>query len=107
MHSMPSYRVSTTGYLLASPVNFSVAPADTWRFTLLSRAIAPVRYVPGGTLTMPPPALLAAVMAALNAAVLSVEPSFFAPYLVTSKTVLGKVGTFVAATIVFASGHGR
>ena len=37
MHSMPSYRVSTAGYLLASPENLRVAPEFRCRSTLLLR----------------------------------------------------------------------
>src|SRR2546421_112711 len=43
MHSMPSYRVSTVGNLLASPLNFSVAP-DVRRAAAV-RAPVPARAV--------------------------------------------------------------
>src|SRR3954464_15601288 len=55
MHSMPSQRVNTVGYLAGSPTNFSVAPSERCRLTLLLSTTGPARNTPGGTTTRPPP----------------------------------------------------
>src|SRR2546430_9281095 len=106
MHSMPSYRVSTVGYLLASPLNLMVAPAPTLSSTLLSRWMAPLVQVPAGTMTRPPPAWFAALMAAAKAAVLSAPP-LLAPNAVMLNVRFGMLTCLVAATIACASGQGR
>src|SRR2546421_8656681 len=106
MHSMPSYRVSTVGYLLASPLNLMVAPAPTLSSTLLSRWMAPLVQVPAGTMTRPPPAWFAALMAAAKAAVLAARP-LLAPNAVMLNVRLGMLTCLVAATIACASGQGR
>src|SRR3954470_20674020 len=56
--------------------------------------MAPVRNVPAGTSTRPPPALVHAAMALAIAAVFSVVPSDLAPNVVMSNTRLANVGAF-------------
>src|SRR5690242_20788449 len=61
--------------------------------------MAPVRKVPGGTSTCPPPARWQAAMAAAKAAVFLVVPSPFAPNRVTGKVRGGNQGRRTEATI--------
>src|ERR1700728_4048574 len=97
---MPCHRVKTTGrYAFGSWLNRIVDPASRCRSTLLSRWIAPVKNVPAGTITWPPPHRSQAAIAALNAAVQSVTPSPAAPNLVTGKYLLGNRGRRTDATI--------
>src|SRR3954471_14181686 len=56
--------------------------------------MAPVRNVPAGTSTRPPPALAHSAMALAIAAVFSVVPSARAPNAVMSNTRLANVGAF-------------
>jgi hypothetical protein len=93
MHSTPSQRVKTTGYFAGSKMNRSVAPAATWRLTLLSSWMAPVSHSPGGTTTRPPPAWWHAAMAAAIAAVQSVPG--FAPKSVIGKSRAGNTGALM------------
>ncbi|PWK87890.1 hypothetical protein C8D88_10386 [Lentzea atacamensis] len=86
--------------------NLIAAPSETTRFTLLSSVIAPVRKLPFGTTTCPPPAWLQASMAFLNASVFLVLPSPFAPYAVMSNLVPGKVGGVILARIAGTWSHG-
>src|SRR5215213_1698272 len=99
MHSMPCQRVNTVGYFFGSVLNFTVAPAATYRFTRDSRVTGPVRKVPLGTTTRPPPALLHAWTALRNAAVLSALPSPLAPYEVIAKSRSGKTGGLIRSRI--------
>src|SRR5580698_6785370 len=97
---MPCQRVNTTGRKsFGSWLNRIVAPLETCRSTLLSRWMAPVRKLPGGTITCPPPARLQAAMAAAKAAVFIVVPSPTAPKWVTSKFRGGNHGRRTEATI--------
>src|SRR5580692_3476709 len=90
---MPCQRVNTTGRKsFGSWLNRIVAPLETCRSTLLSRWMAPVRKLPGGTITCPPPARL-------QAAVVIVVPSPTAPKWVTSKFRGGNHGRRTEATI--------
>src|SRR5262245_28806021 len=90
---MPCHRVYTVGRNDAASVrNRMVAPELTNRLTLDSRWIAPVRKVPAGTTTRPPPAALQAAIALRNAAVQSALPSPLAPYEVIAKSLAGNVG---------------
>ena len=79
MHSIPSNRVSTTGYIFGLGSKRIVAPFCTTRFTLLFKWMAPVRHTPSLTNTRPPPARLASSMALRKASVQSVLPSGLAP----------------------------
>src|ERR1051325_10573013 len=54
--------------------------------------MGPVKNVPAGTTTRPPPALLQAEIALPKGTVQSALPSPTAPYFVTSKSRLGNVG---------------
>jgi hypothetical protein len=94
--------------LLASLVNMSVALGSRWKSTPLRSRMAPVTNVPAGTITWPPPFELAAAIAFLNAAVLSVCPSPTAPNweLVARKVSGLKVGTAVLARMSLAAGQG-
>src|ERR1700728_2462475 len=97
---MPCHRVKTTGrYAFGSWLNRIVDPASRCRSTLLSRWIAPVKNVPAGTITWPPPHRLQAAIAALHAAVQSVTPSPTAPNLVIGKYLPGNRGRRTDATI--------
>src|SRR5947199_4007805 len=69
--------------------------------------MAPVTKVPAGTTTCPPPALLHALIAAANAAVLSAEPLPLAPNVVTSNVALGKDVGAMPLTMSCACCHGR
>src|SRR3954451_9267925 len=107
MQSSASQLVSTTGrYLLRSVLKRSVAPAATNRLTWLRRWTAPVRKVPAGTTTRPPPAWWQAAIALAIAAVQSVVPSPTAPKPVIGKSRAGKVGTVMRATIASARAQG-
>src|SRR3954447_9735893 len=107
MQSSASQLVSTTGrYLLGSVLKRSVAPAATNRLTWLRRWTAPVRKVPAGTTTRPPPAALQAAIALAIGAVQSVVPSPTAPKAVIGKSRAGKVGTVMRATIMSARAQG-
>src|SRR6266508_228841 len=68
--------------------------------------MAPVLYVPDGTMTCPPPWALTVSMARLNAAVLSAEPLPLAPKLVTLKVASGIIGNAVSDTMVRAAAQG-
>src|SRR5579859_5896116 len=108
MHSIPSYRVSTVGYFETSPLNLMVAPEFRWKSTLDRSRMAPDTYVPDGTTTWPPPAALAALMAAANAAELSVFPSAFAPNEVTLNClVCGLIAASTVLTMSCAACQGR
>jgi hypothetical protein len=51
--------------------------------------------VPGGTLTVPPPAFTHARIAAANAPVFNVIPSATAPYWTTENVLSGKTGIWI------------
>src|SRR6266516_2823021 len=105
-HSMPCHRVKTVGYFFGSVLNLIVP--STCRSTSESRVIAPVRKVPpAGTTTCPPPALLQAVMAAANAAVLSVLPSPLPPNVVMSKFWSANFGGLIRARMVGTMSQGE
>src|SRR3954451_3607072 len=75
------------------------------RLTPLLRWTGPVRKVPAGTRTRPPPAALQAATARAIAAVAS-APSGAAPWRVMSKSRSGKVGTVMPAAIASARAQG-
>src|SRR5437762_3619538 len=107
MHSMPCQRVNTFGYFFGSVLNLTVAPALTCRSTLLASRIGPVRNVPLGTTTWPPPALAPhAAIAFANAAEQSVLPSPLAPNAVTSKFLAANVGGTIRDRITGTWSHG-
>src|SRR2546429_334034 len=83
-----------------------VAPARTLSWTLLSGGMAPLVQVPAGTMTRPPPAWFAALMAAAKAAVL-LAPPLLAPNAAMLNVRFGLLTSLVAATIACASGQGR
>src|SRR5438046_6006352 len=60
---------------------------------LLTRSIGPVKKVPSGTTTFPPPAFAQASMALAKALVFAVFPSPTAPNSVTLKACLGICGS--------------
>src|SRR6516162_2192988 len=95
MHSSPSKRVRTIGNCLGSVVNRMVAPLETCRLTLLFRWIAPVRKMPSGTTTRPPPAWEASAIARRKASVQSVLPSGSAPWRMISKSRAGNFGGWI------------
>jgi hypothetical protein len=75
--------------------------------------IAPVEYLPAGTSTRPPPAVEQAVIAFVNAIVLSVVPSPTPPYagsvsvhVLFDHAAIGKLDV-TRQTMSFAFGHGR
>src|SRR5215218_5011871 len=104
--STPSNRVSTNcSYAFGSVTNLIVAPSRTSRFTRLRRWIGPVRNVPAGTTTLPPPAALHAATAWLKATVQSVAPSPFAPYRVTGNARAGTRGGLMRARIEGTRSH--
>src|SRR5687767_9045429 len=61
--------------------------------------MAPVRYEPGGTTTLPPPAFVHRSIARRKANVQSVRPSPFAPNSVRSNVRIGKRGRLMRLTI--------
>src|ERR1700691_225960 len=90
---MDCQRVNTTRReSLGSWLNKMVPPDSTCRSTWLSRWMAPVRKVPDGTTTWPPPARWQAAIAAAKAAVFLVLPSPTAPKAVTGKSLGGNQG---------------
>ena len=60
-------------------LNWTSAPFSTRRLTPLSSPIGPVNHDPGGTKTVPPPALTHAAIASAKARVFNVCPSGTAP----------------------------
>src|SRR6476660_6122256 len=58
--------------------------------------MAPVKKVPNGTITLPPPCLLQASMAFLNASVFNVLPSPTAPYFVIKNCLAAKRGALIS-----------
>src|SRR5947207_786755 len=108
MHSMPCQRVNTVGYFFGSVENFTVAPGLTCRSTLLRSRTAPVRNVPAGTTTWPPPgAAVHAAIALAKAAVQSVFPSPVAPNAVTSNVAGPNVGGTIWARMPGTWSHGE
>ncbi len=55
------------------------APSSKCKFTLLSKWIGPVKNLPTGITTLPPPFLVQASIAFLKASELFVSPPLFAP----------------------------
>src|SRR5215218_862242 len=104
--STPSNRVSTNcSYAFGSVTNLIVAPSRTSRFTRLRRWIGPVRNVPAGTTTRPPPAALHSATASRKASVQSVAPSPFAPNRVTGNVRAGMRGGLMRARIEGTRSH--
>jgi hypothetical protein len=68
--------------------------------------MAPVKNVPTGTITLPPPALLQASIAFLNALVFSVVPSAIAPYFVIKNSLFEKTGALICFLISSISFNG-
>src|SRR5262249_59653293 len=71
-----------------------------YKLTSLNSVMAPVKKLPLGTTTRPPPAALHARTALLIAAVQSVTPSPTATMLQMSKSTAGKTGAAIRARIV-------
>src|ERR1700690_431778 len=72
-----------------------VAPAESSRSMWLGSPIGPVKNVPAGTTTRPPPRAEQSAMALANAPVFSVVPSPTPPYRVTSQSTFGNVGATI------------
>ena len=86
-------------------LNWTSAPRSRHRLMLLRSLIGPVSHVPGGTVTVPPPALATDSIAAAKALVFRVCPSGTPPHAERLTVRSGNRGTAMAGIVKGRSTH--